>query len=291
MVGEPRLPPGRALALPGRGTTFVRELPGPAGAPTVVLLHGWTVTADLNWFPSYASLAEHFRVVAVDHRGHGRGLRPTGPFRLADCADDVAALVEVLDLDRVILAGYSMGGPIAMLTWYRHRDAVDGLVLCATAPAFRGAGPGRATGSALPYLMRAARLAPRRLQRLVAREVLGRRFARDDFGRWARRQLALGDPFTIAEAGPSIGRFDAHAWLADIDVPTAVVRTRHDLIVPPHRQLRLAEGIPGAELFDVDGDHRVCVADAPEFVPRFVAATRSVGSRLPERPHVERTDR
>ncbi|MDZ7675769.1 MAG: alpha/beta hydrolase [Acidimicrobiales bacterium] len=290
MAGEPRLPPGRVVELPGRGTTFVRELPGPTGAPTVVLLHGWTVTADLNWFPSYAALGEHFRVVAVDHRGHGRGLRPTGPFRLADCADDLAALVEVLDLDRVILAGYSMGGPVAMLTWYRHRDVVDGLVLCATAPIFRGAGGNRVSGRTLPYLVRAARLAPLPLQRVIARELLGRRFARDDFGQWARRQLSLGDPLTIAEAGPSIGRFDAHAWLADIDVPTSVLRTLHDRIVPLHRQTRLAEQIPGAELFDVDGDHRVCVSDAPEFVPQLVAAARSVGSRLPDRYHADRTE-
>ena len=65
----PDLPPGRHVRLPGRGTTFVRELPGPHGAPTVLLLHGWTATADLNFFPCYAPLAEHFRVVAIDLSG------------------------------------------------------------------------------------------------------------------------------------------------------------------------------------------------------------------------------
>ncbi|MGH9101524.1 MAG: alpha/beta fold hydrolase, partial [Acidimicrobiales bacterium] len=65
----PDLPPGRAVELPGRGRTFVREVGGPPGAPTLLLLHGWTVTADLNWHPSYAELGRHFRVVAVDHRG------------------------------------------------------------------------------------------------------------------------------------------------------------------------------------------------------------------------------
>ncbi len=70
----------------------------------------------------YGGLAEHFNVVALDHRGHGRGLRSDGPFRLTDCADDVAALVDVLDLGPVIAVGYSMGGPIAQLLWQRHRD-------------------------------------------------------------------------------------------------------------------------------------------------------------------------
>ncbi len=55
--GAPALPPGRQIALPGRGTTFMREVDGPDGAPVLVLLHGWSVDADLNWFASYKPLA------------------------------------------------------------------------------------------------------------------------------------------------------------------------------------------------------------------------------------------
>src|SRR5262245_42930220 len=91
-VERPAVPRGRHVWLADRGKTFIRELAGPAGAPTLVLLHGWTATADLNWWASYAPLAEHFDVVAIDHRGHGRGVRAAEPFRLEQCADDVAAL-------------------------------------------------------------------------------------------------------------------------------------------------------------------------------------------------------
>src|SRR5829696_6288014 len=84
-VDRPAVPTGRYVWLAGRGRTFVRELAGPAGAPTVVLLHGWTATADLNWWASYTPLSEHFNVVALDHRGHGRGIRSTAPFRLEQC--------------------------------------------------------------------------------------------------------------------------------------------------------------------------------------------------------------
>ena len=91
--GVSRVPAGRFVELPSRGRTFVREHPGPHGAPTVVLLHGWTATAALNWRPSFGPLSDHFRVLALDHRGHGRGLRAADPFRLEDCADDVAALL------------------------------------------------------------------------------------------------------------------------------------------------------------------------------------------------------
>lgn len=274
---EPRLPPGRAVELPGRGTTFVRELPGPApDAPVIVLLHGWTVTADLNWFPSYESLGERFRVLAIDHRGHGRGIRSRQRFRLADCADDVAALCDVLGVERVICAGYSMGGPIAMLTWHRHRARVDGLVLCATAPIFRRSGMGRIVSAALPVVAGVGRATPGNVRQAVASRLLGQRLDDDAVGRWARTQIALADPVAVAEAGAALGRFDNRSWLSDIDVPTAVVRTIQDLAVPPGRQAQLAERIPGAAMLDVDADHGGCIAAADEFVPTLVRAAASV---------------
>ena len=125
-VGGPPIPLGRRVELPGRGTTFVREIPGPPGAPTVVLLHGLIASGGLNWFQAFAPLSEHFRVLAPDMRGHGRGIRTWSRFRLADCADDVAALLDHLEVDRVVAAGYSMGGPIAQLLWHRHPEKVAG---------------------------------------------------------------------------------------------------------------------------------------------------------------------
>src|SRR5262249_60031042 len=109
-----------------------RELAGPPGAPAIVLLHGWTATADLNWFMCYEGLAEHYRVIAPDHRGHGRGIRSRRSFRLRDCADDAAALCAALGIEQYVAVGYSMGGIVAQLMWHRHRDAVRGLVLAAT---------------------------------------------------------------------------------------------------------------------------------------------------------------
>jgi 3-oxoadipate enol-lactonase len=84
-------------------------------------------------FPVYRALALHRTVLAVDHRGHGRGLRAESPFSLEECADDAAALLDLLGIKRAIMAGYSMGGAVAMLMWKRRPDLVGRLVLSGTA--------------------------------------------------------------------------------------------------------------------------------------------------------------
>src|SRR6478672_11153277 len=131
------LPAPELIELPGRGQTCVLDVPGPPGAPTIILLHALATTAALSWYPSIGALSRHFRVVAFDQRWHGRGIT-SEHFRLADCADDVAAVADALGIETFIVAGYSMGGAVAQLVWKRHRDRVEGLVLAATARNFRG---------------------------------------------------------------------------------------------------------------------------------------------------------
>jgi 3-oxoadipate enol-lactonase len=280
MPAGPPLPPGRCLVLPGRGRTFVREAAGPPGAPTVLLLHGWTVTADLNWFTAYEALSERFRVVALDHRGHGRGIRSRRPFRLEDCADDAAALAQGLGIDRLIPVGYSMGGPVAQLMWRRHRSLVAGLVLCATARSFSGLDLGsRIYFSSLLGLSLAARVTPAPLRRELSSRVIRRRLAGGPLAAWGLSEMQRNDTTAILEAGWAIGRFRSHDWIGEVDVPTAVVVTARDEVVGPRRQLRLAEAIPGAAVVNVDGDHGSCVTDPGRFVPGLLEACTGVAER------------
>ena len=117
---EPNRPCRRAgrSSCPG-GAPPSTATPSRATRPHPLLLHGWTATADLNWFPSYGPLAEHVRVVALDHRGHGRGIRTDRRFRLADCADDAVAVADAFGVDHFIPVGYSMGGLVAQLVGHR----------------------------------------------------------------------------------------------------------------------------------------------------------------------------
>src|SRR5208337_5210773 len=120
VLGEATAPLTRLVELPGRGVTRVWECAGPPGAETLVLIHGVAFTAELNWGKVFAPLSRYFRVIAIDLRGHGDGIRTGSRFRLEDCADDIAALAEVLGLGRFAAVGYSMGGVVAQLLYRRH---------------------------------------------------------------------------------------------------------------------------------------------------------------------------
>lgn len=270
------LPPGRPIELPGRGVTFVREAAGPAGAPTLLLLHGLAATGGLNWFTAFPVLTRHFHVLAMDNRGHGRGIRATR-FQIADCADDVAALAQVLRLPPFIVAGYSMGGPIAQLLWHRHPDLVAGMVFCATARNFRGTRSRGLMVTALPAAW-AARFAPAAISRGAG--IIATRGVEDaTLRRWAIAELSRSSPRSMLQAVSELGAFTSHEWIEDVDVPVAVVVTMRDQLVPPNRQLKLARAIAGATVHPVQGDHFVCAMSPKLFVPALEEACISVAVR------------
>ena len=243
-----------------------------------MLLHGWTATADINWFTCYRALGARYRVIAFDHRGHGRGLRTRRPFRLEDCADDVAAVADALEVESFIPVGYSMGGPVAQLTWQRHRARVDGLVLCATTPSFAGKRPERLSFVGLTGLAALARFTPVQARDWITDQVYLQRKT-DSWGSWATEQVAEHDWKAILEAGKAIGEFSSSDWIGDIDVPTSVVITMNDPVVPLRRQVKLFDWIPEAEAFRVEGGHDAVVANAKRFVPQLMRAIESVTVR------------
>ncbi|MFN6121392.1 MAG: alpha/beta fold hydrolase [Actinomycetes bacterium] len=281
-VPSPTLPPGAAMELPGRGTTFVRQVEGPPGAPTLLLLHGWTATADLNWFTAYHPLGSRFRVVALDHRGNGRGIRSKRQFRLEDCADDAVAVCDVLGIDRFIPVGYSMGGPIAQLVWRQHPERVTGLVLCATSGYFVTSREERMSFMGLSGLAAVARLTPLQARRWLTAQLYLQRKT-EQWEPWAVQEASIHDWRMVLEAGRAIGSFSSRPWLGEVDVPTSVVITMRDRVVPVRRQVRLFESIKGAEAFRVDGDHDSIVSAADRFIPTLLRAAHSVVERADAR--------
>jgi pimeloyl-ACP methyl ester carboxylesterase len=248
---EPPLavPPGRTVVLPGRGETFVRDSGG--DGPTLLLLHGWIVSADLNWIRCYEPLtAAGYRVVAIDHRGHGRGIRSPAPFRLTDCAADAAALIEQLGSGPVTAIGYSMGGPITQLLARNHAEHVNGIVLSATSREWQDREVRRVWRTMGLLRLMLGLAAPGFWRTLM--EVSG--MPEDESLAWALAELSRGNPRDLAEAGRELGRFDSRPWLGQIKTPAAVVVTTRDRSVPPRHQRELAEQL-GVPMIDVAADH------------------------------------
>ncbi len=277
--GGPPIPLGRRIELPGRGTTFVREVAGPPGAPTVLLLHGLVASGGLNWFQAFEPLAEHFRVVAIDHRGHGRGLRTWSRFRLVDCADDAAALLDELGIEQAIVVGYSMGGPIAQLLWHRHPAKVAGLVFCATSnrfvPGVRERLAFVTAVSALAGTTRLGQLAARLPVQAIQRRIpTGIRARPDSLHAWARAEMRRHDPRLVTEALAATTNFDSRSWLSQVDVPTAIMVTAHDRAIPAQEQLRLLVAVPEATVTVHEESHTWCAKSS--FGPAVVAACLGV---------------
>lgn len=276
------LPPGRRIRLGRRGTSFYREVPGPPGAPTLLLLHGWVASGGLNWFASFETLSRRFRVIAPDLRGHGRGIRSWQRFSLDDCADDVAALLGRVSSGPVIAVGYSMGGAVAQLLWRRHRDRVAGLVLCATGgtlvPKRRDRMVFTTAMTAVVETMRVGQLSAVVPRALVNTVVQRARPARPrSLPSWAALEMARHDWRMLMEAGLQLGRFDASSWLPEIDVPTAVVVTTQDRALGPMPQLQLARSIRGATIHAVDDGHVACARES--FAAPLLAACDDVAQR------------
>lgn len=273
-IPEPpvEMPPGLTIRVPGRGEFFVRDSGGD-GEP-VLLLHGWMFSSDLNWWPVYAPLQDAgYRVLAIDHRGHGRGLRTPQDFRLVDCAADAAAVVAALGTGPVTAVGYSMGGPISQLLARNHPEQVRGLVQCATTADFQD-----------PYLklfwnsMAILRLVMGLFPTGWWNTLLRMSGAPKSPERaWTAAELSRGSAADIAEAGRELGKYDARPWIGALrGVPSAVVLTTRDRSVLPRKQKALAREL-GAAVFPVHDDHIAVATSRDEFRDALLAALSATG--------------
>jgi pimeloyl-ACP methyl ester carboxylesterase len=267
------LPPARTVSVADRGEMFLRDTGG--DGPPVMLLHGWLATADMNWAGAYSELADAgYRVLAIDHRGHGRGLRSMAPFRLSDCAADAAGALRALDAAPATVVGYSMGGAIAQIVAREHPDVASGVVLSGTAQHWQEAESKRVwrTMGAFGLVLS---LAPR----LSFRAGFKRAGLTDPSSTaWALGEMMRHSARDVAEAGRELGRFDSRAWLSSVNVPAAVVVTSRDSAVSPRKQRELADALR-ANVFEAPIDHLEVTIRGDLYNGPLLDAIRSVEAR------------
>lgn len=277
----PPLPAGCVLTLAGRGEVFVRDTGAhDQPAPPVLLLHGWTASADLNFFALYDELASTHRVIALDHRGHGRGMRPQTAFSLEECADDAAAVLAELRVGPVIVVGFSMGGAIEMLLHSRHPHLVAGMVFCGTALEWKESPRARIVWRGMSLLEVALRSGTGEgIVARVLREVIDGSPELEALEPWVTGEFHRGSPTDLAGAGRALAAYDGRPLAPEVDVPCAVVVTTADQMVRPEKQYELADAL-GADIFTLDGDHFAPFTKGPAFAKAITTAVDRVTAEM-----------
>jgi len=275
----PWLPEGRTAVLPGRGEVFYRHhRHADPQAPTVLLLHGWTASADLQFFTAYEALAACCSFVAIDHRGHGRGMRPAVRFDLVDAADDAAALIQHLQLADVILVGYSMGGPLSLLMTQRHPELVRGVVLQATALEWRENLNERIRWKTVRVLSPILRSwAYPSWIRFALRRLAGQQPALAQYVEWLSGELSRNTAVHLVHAGQALSRFDAKPWAGDLGKPAGMLITTKDHLVKPRKQRQLA-ALVGAHVRELAGDHLSTWMNPAEYATLTVELVQHVAA-------------
>ena len=215
---------------------------GPAGAPVVVLSHSLGATRGM-WDPQVPALAERYRVVTYDTRGHGDSPAPAGPYSLDDLVDDLLALLDTVGAPRAHVVGLSLGGMTAMRLAAREPDRVDRLALLCTSAktdpqGFLDRAAAARSGGTAP-------LAP-----TVVSRWLTPGFAAEHPELVARLEdmIAAADDEGYAACCEVIAGMDLRDDLAGIEAPTLVVAGADDPALPPEHQRLIADAIPGADL-------------------------------------------
>jgi 3-oxoadipate enol-lactonase len=224
--------------------------------PPLLLVMGIGYDSSLWTLQQVPALSTQFRVVLVDNRDAGRSSRADHPYAIADMADDLAGLLDALDIHRTHLLGLSMGSMIGMEFALRHADRLDRLVLAGP-----GAAPARSAVDPIAIWDWVKANDPsgevfggQQLTWLFSSTFLRNHQAvKETVAVLADNPNPMG-PEAYARQAQAYLHFDALDRLGGIEAPTLVIVGEQDLLTPPWVAREVAGGIPGARLEIVTGD-------------------------------------
>lgn len=231
--------------------------------PVLILVHGFPFDRTM-WADQVSGLSDVRRVIAVDLRGRGRG--PDGSragWSMDDLADDIAQTIDSIGVDKVDLAGLSMGGYVLFAFWRRHRERVKSLILIDTkasddaseAKAAREKAADLATEGGTSALF--ADLGPKLTAPGATGKVVDR--LKKMFG-------GIPGEASAADALAMRDRPDSTPDLAAITVPVLVLHGEQDQLMPLAVGEELASQIPGARMVSIPNAGHVSPMENPEAV-------------------------
>jgi pimeloyl-ACP methyl ester carboxylesterase len=239
--------------------------------PAVVFSHG--LYMDHSMFdPQVEALRDRYRCITWDERCHGQTGGSAEPFTYWDSADDVAALLGSLGVQRAVLAGESQGGFLGLRAALAHPDLVRGLILIDTQA-------GQENEALLPYYEQlrenwTTQGMDDELAGIIEDIIIGEGFA--DVGRWKRYWKELPVDAVGQAYATLVGRDDIHDRLGEIDAPAIVIHGEQDAAIPVEVAQRLADGLPQAELALIEGAGHAANLTHPAqvnpHIERFLAA-------------------
>jgi len=246
---------------------------GPDDAPVLLLSN--SLGSDLSmWDPQLPALAERFRVVRYDTRGHGRSPSSRGDLTIDDLTDDVVALLDRLGVEQAHVAGVSIGGMTGLRLAVREPQRVLTLaVLCSSAH----------TGNAASWEDR-ARTVRAEGSAAIAERVVARWLtpphaaAHPDLVARLQTMVTAADDEGYAGCCTAIAAMDQRPDLHRITAPTLVVSGAEDEAVPPEHQQAIAEGVPGARLLTLSPAAHLANLEQPDAVTAALIAHATGGT-------------
>jgi pimeloyl-ACP methyl ester carboxylesterase/acyl-CoA thioesterase FadM len=213
--------------------------------PALLFVHGFPLDRTM-WRPLTAALTG-WRRIAPDLRGMGQSEGPDGGYQVTAYADDLAALLDALHVERAVVCGLSMGGYVALEMLRRHPGRIGALILMSTRATADDA-DGRAKRDTMIARVRRdgpAFLADEMTPKLLAPMSLQ---TMPEVVQQVRAMAASGSPHGIAGALAAMrDRPDSTALLPTIRVPTLVLAGRDDQLIPVAAARAMADAIPGAQ--------------------------------------------
>jgi pimeloyl-ACP methyl ester carboxylesterase len=231
----------------------------------LVLLHAFPFDARM-WNPMRRSLAARLRLITPDQRGLGRTRLPETDREpcLEDAARDLVALLDRLEIDRVVLGGCSMGGYVTMAVLRMAPERVGGLVLIdtrASADTPEAAGNRRALAERAETEGVEDWLAETMLPNLLSGN------APENVADTVRAQIASQSPAGVAWAARAMAvRPDSSDVLAETTVPALIVVGEEDSLTPPDDARAMDAVLPESELVAIPGAGHLSPLEAPEAV-------------------------